>query len=225
MLRVNVFVTGMVQTNVYFIVNEETKHCIMVDPADNAGQLSQILEERLQVTLDAVLLTHGHFDHILAVPELIAKYQVPLYAAEAERPLLTKQQIHPFTGGGIDLRMPEFIPLHDGDTLHLLDTDWQVLSTPGHTKGSVCYFHPKGEGEKYNLLISGDTLFAESFGRTDLPGGSSEEIFHSIRDRLLTLPPDTLVYPGHEEMTSIDHERKYNPIARVQGSDELGEPM
>ena len=98
--------------------------------------------------------------------------------------------------------------VRDGELLHLIGFDWKVLETPGHTEGSVCYYV-----EKEGVLISGDTLFAESLGRTDLPTGSVQKIIASITEKLLVLPEDTMVYPGHGEQTTIAHERQYNPVA------------
>ena len=98
--------------------------------------------------------------------------------------------------------------VRDGEVLHMIGFDWKVIETPGHTEGSVCYYI-----EAEEVLISGDTLFAQSLGRTDLPTGSSRKILDSIRDRLLVLPEDTMVYPGHGDQTTIRFERKYNPVA------------
>ena len=97
--------------------------------------------------------------------------------------------------------------LRDGQSLKLLDCEWKVMATPGHTKGSVCYYLDSEE-----VLFSGDTLFAESLGRTDLPTGSVQQIVRSIAERLFELPEDTMVYPGHGEPTTIGHEKKYNPV-------------
>ena len=106
------------------------------------------------------------------------------------------------------MEIHDFIGLHDGDELELLGRKWKVLSTPGHTKGSVCFFV---EGNP-PYLFSGDTLFSESYGRTDLFSGSEKEIIQSIREKLFTLPEETLVFPGHEESTTIRNEKRYNPV-------------
>lgn len=208
MLRVRSVVVGIVGTNCYIVYDKITKEAVLIDPGAEEERIVSLLEEE-ELHPQAILLTHGHFDHILAVPALLEKYKLPLYAAEAEREMLGNGQ---FNLSGKDpedsVEIKEFIPLKDEDELLFLGKKWKVLSTPGHTRGSVCYFV---DGD-VPYLFSGDTLFCESYGRTDLYSGSEKEIIQSIRERLFTLPGETLVFPGHEESTTIRNEKSYNPV-------------
>lgn len=197
---------GMVRTNCYMIYNDDTKQAVIVDPADNGAYIKSKLEEK-GLTIQAVLLTHGHFDHIMAAEYLRKTYQVPIMAHEREKEILENAN-HNLSGamGGdsFSLKADDF--LKDGDCLELIGTKITVLYTPGHTIGGVCYFF-----EKENFLISGDTLFQGSVGRTDFPTGSMSTLIHSIKEKLSILGDDVVVYPGHEEETSIGRERKFNP--------------
>ena len=192
MIEVKSLVLGIVGTNCYIVYEKNKKEAVLIDPAAEEERIISFLEGA-DLEPKAILLTHGHFDHILAVPALREKYRIPLYAAEDPE---GRVEIH------------DFIGLHDGDELELLGRKWKVLSTPGHTKGSVCFFV---EGNP-PYLFSGDTLFSESYGRTDLFSGSEKEIIQSIREKLFTLPEETLVFPGHEESTTIRNEKSYNPV-------------
>ena len=208
MIEIKSLVLGIVGTNCYIVYDENKKEAVLIDPAAEEERIISFLEGA-NLRPKAILLTHGHFDHILAVPALREKYQIPLYAAEEEREMLGNGQ---YNMSGRDpegrVEIHDFIGLHDGDRLELLGRKWKVLSTPGHTKGSVCFFV---EGNP-PYLFSGDTLFSESYGRTDLFSGSEKEIIQSIREKLFTLPEETLVFPGHEESTTIQNEKRYNPV-------------
>lgn len=208
MLQVKSIILGIVGTNCYIVYDKDTKEAVVLDPgAEEERIISFIEEEKLKP--QAILLTHGHFDHILAVPALQEKYQIPLYAAEEEREMLGDGELN-LSGRDPEgnLEIKDFSPLHDGEELELLGRTWKVITTPGHTKGSVCFFLP---GE-LPYLFSGDTLFLESYGRTDLFSGSEKEIIKSIKEKLFSLPDDTLVFPGHEENTTIRNEKSYNPV-------------
>ncbi len=224
MLKVSKYVTGVVQTNVYFCYDDATRDCVIIDPAANAPHIIKVAEEELHVHPAAILLTHGHFDHIMAAKETAAHFRAPILAcreeadtlADAARNLSASFQV------SVTLQPGEYETFQDGDELHYLNRTWKVLHTPGHTPGSCCFyiedglsFRAEGETEPqlYPVLFSGDTLFRESFGRTDFPGGSQEAIIKSIAEKLLVLPENTSVFPGHEAQTSIAYEKKYNPAA------------
>lgn len=199
---------GMVQTNCYLIVNEETREIVVVDPGDSGEQLYKLLE-REKLTLKAILLTHGHFDHMLAVPYLREQTGATVYAAAAEEGLLQDVQANltaSWNGRGMKLRADRY--LTDGELFTEAGCEITMILTPGHTAGSCCYYLPQE-----SWLFAGDTLFYESYGRIDLPTARPAAIGHSIRERLLVLPEETEVYPGHGEATTIEHERKWNPAA------------
>ena len=206
MFNIRSLTVGIVATNCYLVWNKATREGVLIDPGDEAERIcSAIAEER--VNLKAILLTHGHFDHILVAEGLKEKYDVPLYASKEEKEMLGSSRWN-LSGREEGIEITDYIPLEDGESIELLGKEWKVISTPGHTKGSVCYFVP---GD-IPYLFSGDTLFYESYGRTDLYGGSEEAIKKSIKEKLFTLPDETLVYPGHEEATTIANEKQYNPV-------------
>ena len=204
-MKVEVLHVGMVMTNCYILTNEETKETALIDPGDEADRLLACCRGR---RLSAVLLTHGHFDHILAVPELRRETGVRVYAPAAEAALLADSEENlsgPWQGRPVSLTAD--ISVQDGEEFTLLGTKVRMLLTPGHTAGSCCYYLPE-EG----WLFSGDTLFCESYGRVDLPTAMPAQIGRSVR-QLLALPPETKVFPDHGGSTDIAHEREKNPLA------------
>lgn len=206
--RIKTCVLGAVSTNCYLIYNEGTSEAVIVDPADNGAYILNKCRE-LGITPAAVLLTHGHFDHILAVEDIRRAFRCKVYAGRNEDNLLQDpyQNLSGSMGSEqMSLNADELV--RDGEVLSLIGFDWKVIETPGHTAGSVCYYV-----ESEDVLVSGDTLFADSLGRTDLPTGSAAAIVRSIQEKLLVLPEDTMVYPGHGDPTTIRHEKLYNPAA------------
>lgn len=203
--KVETMVLGPIGTNCYFLVNEDTKEAVVVDPASAPGRIKEKLTEN-QWKLTAILLTHGHFDHIGAVDELKEEFQIPVYASRKEQELVADPALNAsdMIRGNIAAHPDHWIG--DLDVLNLLGAAIQVLATPGHTVGSVCYYLPQ-----QGILFSGDTLFAESVGRTDMPTGSAKQLLASIQSKLSVLPDDTVVYTGHGEDTTIGYEKKYNP--------------
>ena len=197
---------GMVATNCYLIINKETKEALLIDPADNALRISNVIEENV-CTLKAILLTHGHFDHIMALNELKKRYNVPVYAHEEEEDVLKQSSLNMSGMIGQIYTTQADIYVKDGEHLKLAGQDIIVLHTPGHTKGGVCYYLPE---EK--VLMSGDTLFHCSIGRTDFPTGSMSQLVRSVKEQLFVLPDDVQVYPGHDSVTSIGYEKQYNPF-------------
>lgn len=233
MLRVYSLVAGEVGTNVYVAVNEDTKECVVVDPAAGGRRLIERIEDGLRVRPVAILLTHGHFDHILAVQDLVDHFHIPVYAGEAEREMLRDPGLNMSSMTGRSVSIVEYRPLREGDVLDLLGYRWEVLETPGHTEGSLCFYLPntvdslpavgQGAGAKeapaavaHPVLFCGDTLFHDSFGRTDFPGGSGRQLYASITEKLFKLPEETAVYPGHEGHSTIGYEKKYNPIWQMR---------
>ena len=196
----------MVGTNCYVVYNENTKECFVVDPAAPSAPLVEFIQtEGLQ--LQGILLTHGHFDHIMAVKEVKEKYQIPVYACMQEEVMLAEPTINMTAVYGSACSIKPDVLLDDGQIFEAAGFSIQMFHTPGHTKGSCCYYI-KDEG----VLFSGDTLFCGSVGRTDFPGGSSAEIVRSLHKLVDTLPEDTEVFPGHDASTTIGYEKRYNPF-------------
>ncbi len=205
-MKIETLVLGDVRTNCYLLINEETLETIVVDPADRADVIARkAVDEGLN--LKAVFLTHGHGDHILAVSDLKRDFGLKVYASEAEKELLSdpEQNLSRALFGMAVTVKPDVL-LKDGQEFEEAGMKFRMLLTPGHTPGGCCYYQPE---EK--VLFSGDTLFSGSIGRTDFPGGNLSTLVRSVKEKLLVLPEDVKVYPGHEEMTSIGQEKKYNP--------------
>ena len=167
----------------------------------------QKLEKFMQGKPVGILLTHGHFDHIMAVKEVKEKYQIPVYACRQEEAMLAEPTINMTAVYGSACSIKPDVLLDDGQIFEAAGFSIQMFHTPGHTKGSCCYYI-KDEG----VLFSGDTLFCGSVGRTDFPGGSSAEIVRSLHKLVDTLPEDTEVFPGHDASTTIGYEKRYNPF-------------
>lgn len=204
-LRVEQYVVGSVQTNCYFAINENTSEVLIVDPGARAKRLAEIIDEgKLNPT--AILLTHGHFDHAGGAAELAERYGIKVYAEEHERETLENPAINLSVWEGRQLSYHVDVFLHDEQEIDLAGFHIRVLHTPGHTVGGCCYYF-----SYQNAVFSGDTLFAQSVGRTDFPKGSASELIRSIEEKLMPLPDETTVYTGHNEITTIGTERMYNP--------------
>ena len=204
-LLVDHYVVGPVQTNCYFAVNQETKEALIVDPGASGSVLAKKLREK-GYEPKAVLLTHGHFDHATDAHVLAEEFEIPVYAHEQEQEVLEDEEKNSSWMIGDRLTFHADVYLKDEQELDLAGFHIRVLHTPGHTKGGCCYYLPYED-----VLFSGDTLFAMSVGRTDLPTGSMSQLIHSIREKLMDLPERTVVYTGHGEATTIETERMYNP--------------
>lgn len=200
-------VLGMVSTNVYVCMHAETKEAFIVDPADDADEIIRLVST-MGAKPCAILLTHGHFDHIGAADALRKHYEIPVYAEEHEEELLASPALNLSGGWADSLTLTADHLLKDGDTLSIAGFTIRVLHTPGHTPGGCCY---ELVGE--DILFSGDTLFYMSVGRTDFPGSSGAAMRMSLHRLLEELSDDTQVLPGHGESTTIGYEKRNNPYA------------
>ena len=197
----------MIGTNCYLVINEETKETVMVDPGAYPAKVKNAVKEQ-GLKLKAVLLTHAHFDHIMGLSDVMEDVKVPVYVEEADLPMMTDGESNlssTYVRGGY--RFEEAVPVSDGQQLEIAGFQFRVIHTPGHTKGSCCYYL-KDEG----VLFSGDTVFYGSVGRTDFPGGSTAEIVRSLHKLVDSLPEETEVFPGHDASTTIGYEKRYNPF-------------
>ncbi len=206
-MQVEHLTVGPVQTNCYLAINKETKEAIIIDPGDDADRIGMRLMQ-LEAKPVAILLTHGHFDHAGAAKALAAQYDILVYAHEKEAETLADSRMNlsgPLAGGATTYHADVF--LKDEQELTLAGLHMRVLFTPGHTPGGCCYYFPRED-----VLFSGDSLFCGSVGRTDFPGGSMRTLVDSVRNKLMSLPENTIVYPGHDIETTIEQERMYNPF-------------
>lgn len=199
--RVKVNAGGMMGINCYIIQDEETKETMVIDPGGSFQKISEMLDV-LEAKVKYILLTHCHGDHIGAVAELKEKYGGTIVIHRFDEEGLKDPKINMSSHIGIgDISLQEDARLNDGDILHIGDLEFEVIHTPGHTIGSICVYC-----EEEKLLFSGDTLFRGSWGRTDLPTSCFEDIIDSITNKLMILPEDTIVYPGHGKSTIIKEE-------------------
>ena len=206
MIKVNYRALGMLSTNCYVVENPDSQKVLIVDPGDSPLEIERQIDE-IDGDPEAILLTHGHFDHMLAADALRKKYHIPVYVHEKEQHLLgdPKENLSGLWSKPYTMQADKTVK--EGDVLHLADFEIHVLATPGHTAGGVCYYIP---AEK--ALFSGDT-FCESYGRYDFPTSSGRELIASVKRLLKELPGDVTVYPGHNDETTIEHEKRYNPLA------------
>ena len=211
MLQIKIFPVNPLGADCYVCWEDAGKACIVADPGiyrpDEEEMVFSFLRDN-GLAPEGVLLTHGHFDHAWGAAEVARRFGCPVYLSAADDPVLKgssamlerlqlEKAVEPF----------EHQDLVDGQVLHLGGVDWKVITTPGHSPGSVCYFC-----EAWGVILSGDTLFAGSIGRSDLPGGDYDQLMKSLMDKVLTPPGDTDVLPGHGHPTSIAREAATNPF-------------
>lgn len=203
-LKIGRIVLGMCQTNCYFVYEEGSSRAIVFDPADKGDYIYNGLKGK-GFTVEAILLTHGHFDHIWGSKKLKELSGAKIYAYEEEKEVCEDSAVNVSAQAGRAYTVEADEYVKDGAELTVAGMTCRLIATPGHTKGSCCYYF-----EEDGILISGDTLFQESVGRTDLPTGSMSRLIRSIKEKLLCLPDEVKVYPGHGESTTIGYEKEHN---------------
>lgn len=207
-LKIGRMVIGGVQTNCYFVYRAGTTDVIVFDPADKGAMINDKLTEK-GFHVAAILLTHGHFDHIWGTKELRECTGAKIYAYVGEKELLEDSTLNVSAQVGRPYAVEADVYVEDGEKITIGDMTCKLIATPGHTQGSCCFYF-----EEDKMLISGDTLFEESVGRTDLATGSASALGRSLKEKIVVLPEDVKVYPGHGEATTIGHELQYNPYCQ-----------
>lgn len=212
MLKIRLLKFNPLETNCVLCWEEGSASCAVVDPGFRTDPDEKSFLEVLEaegLSPEAILLTHGHFDHYWGVPRLLRRFSIPVYMHPADKEILAAGA--GFLPGSAHFRVDNAfstVDVREGDVLHVGGADWKVLETPGHTPGGVCYLC-----EAANVLLSGDTLFAGSIGRTDFPGGDYDVLMHSILDKILPLLDGSVeVIPGHGGVTNIAREAMTNPF-------------
>ena len=198
---------GLLQCNCTILGDETSREAIVVDPGDNIPAIQAILHNH-GLTVKHIIITHAHIDHIAGALHLKRLTGAPILYNLNDLPLVKMMDVQ---ASWLRMPTPEVsppdAPLTDGQTVSISGLSGTILHTPGHTQGSVCLYLPQ-----QLVLLAGDTLFAGSVGRTDLPGGDTRQLIDSIQTQILTLPDDVIVYPGHGEPTTIGFEKENNPF-------------
>lgn len=199
-------VLGPVATNCYIVGNTDTREAVIIDPADEAGRIIDLLTKENFKPV-AILLTHGHFDHISGLPGLKKEYpDVKVYIGKDDKDVISNPilNVSAMFGTSVSMEAEEFV--QENDVLDMLGTSIKCIHVPGHTKGGMCYYF-----EEEKIVFSGDTLFEYSIGRSDFPTGDGRALIDNIKIKLFTLPEDVIVYSGHGDRTTIGREKRENP--------------
>lgn len=199
------FAVGSYYSNCYIVGSEETREAAIIDPGADFNKIDSIIKE-LNVTPKMIILTHYHGDHIGAVLDIVEQYNTKVYIHKDDAEVLKDSSINfskQIIGRSISIN-PDVL-LNDGDVLELGELKLEIIHTPGHTKGGICI-------KVGNIMMTGDTLFNKSIGRTDLPGGSYEELINSVKEKIFVFDEDITIYPGHNSPSTIKSEKLSNPF-------------
>lgn len=205
-------VTGPLQVNTYIVGDEATGDVVVIDPGGQTSEILSIIDEE-GLTLRRIINTHAHFDHVGGVEVLKRAAGVPFYLHQDDLPILesySKQLAHFGLPGGEPPTVDEY--LKEGEEIEIGNTILRVLFTPGHSPGHVTFLSDLEQDSNHRVAFSGDVLFQGSIGRFDLPGGDYQRLMRSIREVLLPLDDDTVIYPGHGPSTTIGQEKRWNPF-------------
>ena len=204
-LKVETFVLGEISNNTYLIWDEETGEAAVIDPSFSPQPAINAIKQK-GLRLTAIWLTHGHFDHFIGIPEILSEYgSVPVYVHPADLEMYLTGGLGREFGFRVPA-LPEPVSRPVNDSFHLGSSDIAVLETPGHSRGHVVFY-----AESISTVFTGDLIFRMSVGRTDLPGADQDMLLRSIYEKILTLPEETRILPGHNEETSVAEEVEYNP--------------
>lgn len=203
-MTIEKFVLGSMTTNCYLLINEETKELVVIDPATCPDYLVSHVKSNGYIP-KAILLTHAHFDHVMGIDGWVKEFDIPVYLHEEEVAILADPKLNLSYMFGTNYSYEQVNRLKDGERLEVAGLEFQVIHTPGHTAGGCCYYE-----EAEGVLISGDTLFYRSVGRSDFPTGDMATLVSSIREKLFCLPDDVMVYSGHDRVTCIADEKMGN---------------
>jgi hydroxyacylglutathione hydrolase len=203
LFELHTFQVGFLETNCYLIF-DSSANALCIDPGSDADTIISYCSEN-KINTKNILLTHAHYDHIGGVNALVEHFQIPVWVHPSDYEMATNPDLNFSSLLSSPYRIDSHLEVFKGEEFSFGKFSIRIFHTPGHTPGSVCFYWDKS-------LISGDTLFRNSIGRSDFPGSNGKELIHSIQHRLMPLDDEVTVYPGHGMITSIGHERKRNPF-------------